>query len=79
MVAGLIILIYTGILAGYKLVNISAMIAINSLANTLFSSLTNIATRGMNIKTVFPILKKFENIEINSESKNLYSRLLKIK
>ena len=71
MVAGLIILIYTGILAGYKLVNISAMIAINSLANTLFSSLTNIATRGMNIKTVFPILKKFENIEINSEAKNL--------
>lgn len=69
MAAGLIILIFTGVLVGYKLVNISAMIAVNSFSSTLFSSLTNIATCAMNIKTVPPILKKFETLEVQSENK----------
>lgn len=68
MIAGLLILIYTGVLAGYKLVNISAMIAINSFSSTLFSSLSNIASNAMNIKTVPPLLQKFETLEIADDN-----------
>lgn len=63
MAAGLIVLVFTGVLSGYHIVNISAVAAILGLTDNLFSSLTNILTRTMNIKTVYALFNKFKKID----------------
>ncbi len=70
MISGLLILLYTGILVGQSLVAISVMIAIRSYTSNFFPHLANILSRLMNIKTVYPILQKFEQIEIIEENEN---------
>ncbi len=70
MISGLIILLYTGILVSRGLVGISVMIAIRSYTGQFFPHLANILSRSMNIKTVYPILEKFEQIETIEENEN---------